>query len=214
MLCEHANLILIDYAEGTLDDPTRVQVEQHLESCATCQADFSAIHEWRTMAANWHDEVPPAFQPPVIEGQGIDFWDGLRQWFPTFASAAALVLVTVMWVQQPAPNGQLPSNGTASYETLPELPQAQKAAVVDSVLESSREQRQEELNALLEYLTAEMNRRSIETEESMRFIISSQIQGQQELDELYQRLEALLAESESPAQGQADTNDDTPGVLQ
>ena len=49
MLCEHANLILIDYAEGTLDDPTRAEVEQHLEGCDTCQADFSAIHEWRTM---------------------------------------------------------------------------------------------------------------------------------------------------------------------
>ena len=172
MLCEHANLILIDYAEGTLDEPTRSQVAEHLEGCPVCQADFAAIHEWRTMAANWHDEVPPPYQPPALDRHGPDFWEGLRQWFPTFASAAALVLVTVMWVQQPGSNGQLPSNGMASFETLPELPQAQKAAVVDSVLESSREQRQEEMNALLKHLTAEMNRRSIETEESMRFLIS------------------------------------------
>ena len=103
----------------------------------------------------------------------------------------------------------------ASFETLPELPQAQKAAVVDSVLESSREQRQEEMNALLKHLTAEMNRRSIETGESMRFLISSQIQGQQEMDELYQRLEALLAEGErQPATEATTNNDNLPRVLQ
>lgn len=206
MLCEDANLNLVDYAEGSLDTELLGDLQSHLETCATCQADYAAIHEWQSMAQNWHDEIPKGWQIPKIESQRPDVWEGLRQWFPTFASATALVLVTVMYFNQPLPNGILPGTSSASIETLPQLPQAQQAAVVDSVLESSREQRKEELNALLQYLTAEMNRRSIETEESLRFLVSSQIQGQKELDGLYHQIESLLTD---PTKTQTPTNADS-----
>lgn len=201
MLCEEANSQLVDYAEGALSASAHEAVETHLHGCATCQSDYSAITSLQSMAINWHDEQPPAWKIPEIErpaSEWMDEWlDGFRNWFPTFASATALVLVSVMYFDDSGQDSaQLPHNQVATgYEALPELPQAQQAAFVDSVLETSREQRQEEFSALLEYITAEMNRRSIETEESMRFILSSQIEGQKELDQLYQQIERLAQEN-------------------
>ena len=202
MLCEQINPQLIDYAEGGLSASVRNQVETHMNACTVCQNDFAAMNEWRTMAANWHDEVPPAWQIPALDRPSRleNFAASFRQWFPTIASATALVLVTVLYVQAPGVNsGTLPTNQAADYESLPQLPTATQAAF-DSALADNRQQRQQELSRVLELLTAEMNRRSLETEESLRFIISSQIEERKELDQLYQQLEALL-ETERSAPG-------------
>ncbi len=201
MLCEHANSRLVEYAEGVLDTDTQLEIKRHVEDCDTCQSDYAAIHQWRTMASHWHEESPPA-QPhfmAVTHSNHYNWWDRLRHWFPTFASATALVLVTVMYAQQFQSAGVLPSNAATNYDSLPKLPQATQAAVVDSVLKTSRDQRQAELSTLLKILTAEMNRRSADTENSLRYIISTQIQGQKELDLLYGQLEVLLANPENTA---------------
>ncbi len=202
MLCEEANSQLVEYAEGALPPVEHTAVEKHLHACVTCQSDYATITDLQSMSINWDDEQPPAWQIPELqhENPATDWLNGFRNWFPTFASATALVFVSVMYLTSSDTNGTLPSGQqVADLGTLPELPQAQQAAFVDTVLQTSREQRQEEFSALLEYITAEMNRRSIETEDSMRFILSSQIEGQKELDQLYQQIENL-----------ADTNTTTP----
>jgi len=197
MQCEQANPQLIEYAEGELPAAVTAEVEAHLNTCATCQADFAAISQWRGMAGNWHDEVVPNWKPaPVTGSGGRDLFENLRMWFPTATSTAALAMATLIFVQMPPQNGGvLPTQqpAAASYESLPPLPQATQAAMVQSVMEGSREQRAEELQALLKILKAEMDRRSIETEESLRFIISNQLQGQEELDELYKQVEAMMS---------------------
>ena len=103
-----------------------------------------------------------------------------------------------MYIQGPgseATSGFVTNQQVADYSDLPQLPQATQAAF-NNALESNRAQRQQELKSLLEILTAEMNRRSIETEESMRFLVTSQVQGQQELDLLYNQVEKLLSEQQ------------------
>ncbi|MEQ8691017.1 MAG: hypothetical protein RIC89_09325, partial [Pseudomonadales bacterium] len=96
-------------------------------------------------------------------------------------------------------SGFVANQQVADYSELPQLPQATQAAFNDA-LETNREQRKQELQTLLGILTAEMNRRSIETEESLRFLVSSQLQGQQELDQLYQQVEKLIDEPQGGAQ--------------
>lgn len=206
MLCEQANPQLVEYAEHELPADVQAQVEAHLDTCSTCQADFAAITQWRNMASNWHDEVVPSWKPAAVTGgNAADFFENFRMWFPTAASTAALAMVTLIFVQMPPQsNGTLPTQQpvAANYETLPPLPQANQAAqaaLVQSVMEGSREQRAEELQALLKILKAEMDRRSIETEESLRFIISNQLQGQEELDELYKQVEAMMSTSTASA---------------
>ena len=201
MHCEQANSLLVELASSELSTADSREIRQHLQQCATCQGDFELINAWRRMADNWHDEAPPPWDPSRLTGRRADPLTNLRLWFPTFASTAALLLAVFVYVQQPANTGTLPTRSTvADYQSLPELPKTQQAAVVDSVLASSRVQRQEELSALLKYLTAEMNRRSMETEESLRYIISSQIQDQQALDRLYQQVDRLLAQPAAASQ--------------
>jgi len=202
MLCNEASPQLVDYVSGDLSDSQRTALTEHLDGCASCQTDLASIHQWHgkldEWSAVWQDETPPAWQVPSVRSASPDFWQAVRTWFPTAASTAALVIVTIMFVQQPSvPNGILPSGqGTpVDFSTLPELPQATQAAMVQSVLEGSRDERGQELQALLKILKAEMDKRSIETEESLRYIISHQIQGQQELDELYNQVEALMTEN-------------------
>ncbi|MEM7099533.1 MAG: hypothetical protein AAF541_14810 [Pseudomonadota bacterium] len=202
MRCEEANALLVEYASDELSPELKLEVEASISGCDKCQADLEAIVSMQRMATTWHEETPPAWSPqPVTSGKPVlgDFLDNFRLWFPTFASATALVLVAVLFVQQGnfSDTGTLPANSTAAtdYQNLPQLPQgeAQQAALVQSVLESSEEQRAQEIQALLKVLKAEMDKRSIATEESLRYIISHQIQGQQELDELYRQVEELMA---------------------
>jgi hypothetical protein len=205
MLCEQANPQLIEYLANELPPEAQRQVHTHVQDCATCQSDLESIKQFHMMAENWQDEVVPNWDPNLVRTRqktSADPIDFLRMWFPTAASAAALAMVTLIFFQMPATNnGTLPQQSTvaAQYNTLPQLPQAtpaaQEAALVQSVMEGSREQRAEELQALLQILKAEMDRRSIETEESMRFIIANQLQGQQELDELYQQMEDIITQS-------------------
>ncbi len=216
MRCEEVSELLIEYAEGTLPPDVAAQVEAALPGCDQCQEDLAAIMEFRTMASSWHDEVPPAWKIPEVSNQsaGIgDFLEGFRQWFPTFASATALVLVAVLYAQTPAQTGQLPSGQMTDYESLPQLPTATQAAF-DSALETNREQRKQELTTLLEMLTAEMNRRSLETEESMRFLISSQIEEQRELDQLYRQVDALLKDGQASVDQPATETPQAEGVNQ
>jgi putative zinc finger protein len=192
MLCEHANPLLIEYATGELPAEEQQRVAAHLTDCAACQAEYAAVEHWQSMANNWQDEVVPQWHPAPMPKK--DWYENFRVWFPTAASTAALAMATLMYVQLPQTTGALPNpvNTPANYEHLPPLPQATQAAMVERVMEGSREQRAEELQALLKILKAEMDRRSIETEESLRFVITSQLQGQQELDALYKQVEDLM----------------------
>ena len=207
MQCEQANPLLVEHAAGELSSRLHQQIEAHLHDCETCQVDYAAIGEWSSLAKGWHDERAPTWQPPAMPGRA--YFELFRQWFPSFASAAALAMVALVYVQQPQSNGALPTTGqpmnAADYQNLPVLPQATQAAMVEQVMADSREQRQEELQALLKILKSEMDKRSIETEESLRFIISHQIQGQQELDDLYAQVEDMMtsnADSAMPGEAQ------------
>ena len=191
MLCEHANPQLIEFAAGELSSDSAAQVAAHVELCITCQSDLQAINQMQQMANNWQETVPPHWTP--LPAPKRDLFEHLRLWFPTAASTAALVMASLLYLQTPDTNGALPSqSNNIAYETLPPLPQATQAAMVESVMQRSQAQRQEELQALLRILKAEMDRRSIETEESLRFVISSQLQGQRELDALYRQVTDLI----------------------
>ena len=205
--CSDVETLMVEYLDGSLDQNLHQQMTEQIDSCANCQQTLADISEMRatveSWSTNWHDETPPAWEVPQSEVSNPlePFLEGFRQWFPTFASATALVLVSVLYVQSPESTpGQINASQLAEYNALPELPQATQAAF-DNALEDNRAQRQRELESLLEILTAEMNRRSLETEESLRYVVTSQVQGQREMDQLYQQVERLLAESDRDNQG-------------
>ncbi len=175
-----------------------MQVGEHLTTCSDCQADYNTITELRALAAGWHDEVPPNWQPPnVVSSGGASLsLDWLRDWFPTGASATALVLVSVMFLREPEVLQVEPTDPASTAfaqfnSNTPQLSPAGEASLVQNVLDSARQQRQQELAALMTVMKAEMDRRTLETEESLRYVISHQMQGQQEIDDLQRRLQRV-----------------------
>ncbi len=190
MQCEHARDHLFDYLDDHLPDDVRRQVSSHLDGCDACQADYSSAFALARYETVWHDQTPPRWQPPRIERTPFA-WPSFFQWFPTLASTAALAFVALLYFD---------TAGNQGYELQQPLPtqpvsfpdEARESLLVQNVLESSRSQRQKELEALVKLLKAEMDRRSLETEESLRYVIAHQVQEQQELDELRRKVQKTL----------------------
>ncbi len=185
MRCEEARLMLFDFVDRTLSQDAQVQLSEHLEHCTECSSDLESLNDLSLQAEVWHDLPAPPWQAPGVRGNFS--WGGLQQWFPSLASALALILVAGLYLQQPTQSAGRPVDATR----MPMPPAAGTSALpvngsVDALMTSNRLERQQELQALVQLLTAEMDRRNEETEESLRYVIAHQIQGQREIDDLYQ----------------------------
>ena len=200
MRCEQARAHLFEYADETLPEHARSAVSAHLESCPACREDYESIVELTLRASVWHDVPAPRWQPPVIGGRlGLE---SFRLWFPSVASALALLLVVGLYLRPAAPEGiGVPRQPVAG--ALERLPVQTGAALpvnanLESMLTNNRLERQQELQALVQLLRAEMDRRSEETEESLRYVIAHQLQGQREIDDLYQYVRKVSAGTSPP----------------
>lgn len=192
MHCEQARQRLfdrLDLAQPPPDD----ELAGHLESCPECLAMHRDVTDMQARARVWHEVAPPPWhagpgaQPGAAAAQPAGWLPVFQQWFPVLASTAALVLaVSIHWQQAPAGAQPAPlevtSDGTLASEV-----------TADQLLALSRRERQQELEALTALLKAEMDRRSLETEESLKYVISHQIQSQRELDAVRGRLAQAAA---------------------
>jgi anti-sigma factor RsiW len=167
MLCEQSRTLLFDYVDETLADSVLTEVSAHLDRCAACQADCQSIRELSAQASTWHDLTPPVWQPPPVHAspQSSGFIQVLQSWFPTVASTVALTLVISMNLQGGGNPVEVPAEG--------------------------RIERQQELQTLVRLVMSEMDRRSQETEENLRYVITHQIQGQRDIDDLYQQVREI-----------------------
>jgi hypothetical protein len=183
--------MLFDYQDRILSRTSENQLSEHLEHCAECASDLQSLNDLTLQTQVWHDLPAPPWQAPGVQGNFS--WGGLQQWFPSLASALALILVAGLYLQQPRQPAALPAE-TGRFSTPPAsgtaaLPiRTNSATDIDALLTSNRLERQQELQALVQLLTAEMDRRNEETEESLRYVIAHQLQGQREIDDLYQYL--------------------------
>jgi len=200
MRCEDARIRLFDYVDHTLADNERADLTEHLDTCVSCSSDLETLSDLALQAQVWHDLPAPRWQPPRV-GSSFDS-SALQQWFPSLASALALILVAGLYLQ-PAPTA-LPVAGNSSQtvagtqRTGNTIPVSTSA---DALVISNRLERQQELQALVQLLRAEMDRRNEETEESLRYVIAHQLQGQQEIDDLYQYIRKVSLDT-TPQQEQ------------
>ncbi len=201
MECNDIRDSLVDYVEDQLPEQQRQRISAHLETCESCQHDYQSAFTLARYAEIWHDEAPPVWQAPRIGGQRQTM-AGFFRWFPTMASAAALMLVIAMYVEDRSASARQTVQPTVaampSYPLQTQEAKAHEATLVRNVLESSRSQRQRELEVLVKLLKAEMDRRSLETEESLRYLIAHQIEKEQELDELRSTIEQIDPERSLP----------------
>jgi hypothetical protein len=196
MLCDQAQSLLFDYVDDHLPDQVRLDVGDHIETCTDCQADYQGILALQSQASLWHDLPAPQWQPPAMPGKSI--FEAFQQWFPSLASAAALIAVAVLYIGQPSTDvtGTVPTPVSFPADSAGgnNFPPAGLPVVytgdngLETIMLDNRMQRQEELQALVRLLRSEMDRRSEETEESLRYVIAHQIQGQREINDLYDRL--------------------------
>jgi hypothetical protein len=181
--------MLFDYQDRTLTERAQTQLNDHLEHCAECRSDLESLNDLSLQAEVWHDLPAPPWQAPGV--RGTFSWDGLQQWFPSLASALALILVAGLYLQPPtlsmsAPAETARNTAAPAYGAAAQPVAANADANMDTLLTNNRLERQQELQALVQLLTAEMDRRNEETQESLRYVIAHQIQGQREIDDLYQ----------------------------
>ena len=195
--------LLFDYVDDVLDLETRRAVSERLEASAELQADYALILDAQNRAQVWHEIPAPYWNPPRIVSQTRWVWENLNllQWFPTAASATALLLVVAIYFRGPdvaspgtvAPAAAIPVTPQYLQQDLREasFEDPAQTAFAQVLLETGRQQRQEELTSMMKILTAEMNIRSIETQESLGYIIRHQIEEQKDLDELYEQVQRI-----------------------
>jgi len=189
MHCDEARDDLLE----RLDTPAveSPELAAHLEGCEECRALCDDIRAMQSQARVWHDVNPPPWTADVRSwheagrprSAGSPWLGLLQQWFPVVASTAALLLALGIYLDEPAPR-DTPVGEVAT------VPQVRNPAATEALLAASRRERRQEMEALTALLKAEMDRRSLETEESLKYIISHQIQSQRELEAMRGRLVA------------------------
>lgn len=205
MNCDDARSNLFELVEdaGGLAPAEREALQAHVAGCPSCSADIEAIRTWRQHAQAWQDEPTPRWNRPRIERPA---WRDWRVWFPVAASTAALA-IAVAAVVGPGGTGDdgAPVPAVATYD--PELQrqlvdaalaqfreeldgrrEADRSLLLQAAMEAARDQREEELTALAVFLKAEMDRRSLETEENLRYLITDQVRDRRRLEDLFQRV--------------------------
>ena len=200
MDCKEVQALLFEYADGTLSEYAQQEITRELTDCPECQAALQQIRLMERRAATWYDVPAPAWRPPSVASDTSGL---ILRWFPSVASAAALVIAIAVWTTAPAPPASNPGSLNVSgnvptalqlTDQLNEFESRQtvsQSLLAESLLEMTRQQREKELAALVRLLKAEMDRRELATEDSLRYIIAHQIQGQQELDNLSDQVQRI-----------------------
>jgi len=180
MHCDRARDALLERLDRPLDTAAATALEAHLDGCADCRELATGIADLETQARVWHELPPPPWNPAAglvadaSASPGRGWHAVITTWFPTLASAAALLLALTVFLRSGAdPGAELPAQ-TAAAEPA--------GAAVEQLLAATRAEREQELEALTTLIKAEMDRRSLETEQSLKYVISHQIQRQRPLD--------------------------------
>jgi hypothetical protein len=117
MKCVEATEYLSDYQEGILAPEVRLNLDRHLESCAGCRAELAALSSVFELLATDIPEVdvPSGFRASILakiaeqeqQHTHLSLWErifGRSPWAiaATLASAAAILVVGVLLLRQPA----------------------------------------------------------------------------------------------------------------
>ncbi|MCZ6890881.1 MAG: hypothetical protein O7H39_20500 [Gammaproteobacteria bacterium] len=200
MNCDDVQPRLFDLVDQRLDRAVETSIFEHLADCETCSTELASIRHWQLQATVWHDVQPPRWTPPRLQhnwSRGIT--SSFVRWFPVAASASALALAIValtMFWRMPSQNltdlatriGRIEAGqseiANAGFDAFSRDWAAREGLVVESILRASETKHDRELATLVKLLKAKMDRQALETEESLRYVIAHQIQGQERLEQL------------------------------
>lgn len=207
MDCDQAGPLLVEFAEGSVDEQTARRIREHVDSCDDCSGVLATVAAWQGHAMAWEDEPAPVLLVPHRRRRGRRFdpaglfggdWLPPSRWLPAAASVAALALATAAFLrsgpgpapapQQPLaaePSGQFMNAGFDEWrEDFEQRIEVDRSLLLEAVLVANDDRRQRELEALVRVLKAQMDRQALETNESLRYVVAHQLQEQERLDEL------------------------------
>lgn len=217
MNCDQCKSDLFGFVEGTLNASRRGEIDDHLQGCEPCNRALADIWQMQMIASRWHDEqVPPHWKPRSL------FFD-TAPWLPRLQLATSVasifLLVIVLADVRISTRDGIEVGAVRDYIDSAELTgemsafrQSQQADVqrrldrfssqqvatnqllLRTILETSREERRDELAAVFALLDEQDDQRSRETRESLRYLIASQVEDKRDIE----RLDRALTQVSDP----------------
>ncbi len=206
--CEQCQANLFDFAEDRLAPLEKQLVDQHLQHCVDCQDELSAIWHLESRASEWQDQSVPAWNRKRFFFEPSP-WPFRMQWVASFVSLLVLVLVLAQarvstidgltisfagnndyvsrqdMMQQIAKlEDQQQTHLESSVQKLRSQQITTNQLLLRTIMDANRLERREDLGNLLVLWEQIQDQRSLSTEESLRFLISSQVQDRREIQEL------------------------------
>jgi len=206
MNCEQCQDGLFNYVESTLAAQPKQDMDEHLQNCEECSAMLTDIWEMQNISMRWHDEPTPKWN----RSMGLfdtNPWPFRLQWAASFASIFVLVLVlgevristndglTIDfgrdYVSPEQLNQQLVALKNSQKEELntnvvrlTENQVATNQLLLRTMLDTRRRERREDLGSMLVLLEEQQSQQTNTTQESLRYLIASQVKDRQEIEEL------------------------------
>lgn len=202
--CTQCEDKLFDFHEGNLDASTAAEVDAHLKTCDACAQLLNDIWQMNLVSTRWQDQ-----QVPVLQANRGDYhfrksgWQ-LPQLIATAASilALAVVLTDTMLDRASAPDvvtqAQLAEYRSTQdqrfnerFQRLTDQQVASNQLVLRTMLDTSRQERKEDLATLVTYWNTTQARQYQQTEEDLRYLLASQAEDEkdiQQLSDAFQRI--------------------------
>jgi hypothetical protein len=212
--CEQCKAQLFDFVDGNLPPLEQQIVDQHLQHCESCSSELGSIWNLQSRVSHWSDERVPRWNKKQFFFEPSP-WPMRMQWATSFASVFVLILVLTearistvdgLTVDFAGKNARYVSQ-TELTEQITQV-QLQQQADLDTsvqklnsqqittnqlllrtVLDTSRQERREDLGNMFVLWEEAQDQRAMSTEESLRYLIASQVQDRREIRDLNEALE-------------------------
>ncbi len=192
MNCAECEDKLFEFNEGVLSPDEAAAVDAHLATCEDCSALLSDIWQMKLTASRWQVERPVPWQK--TSGSVQNEWQ-LPQVIATAASIVAIVLVLAditLWGGEPtvtsedlaALKTEILTDQDARFDKLTDQQVESNQLLVRTLLETSRNERQEELTTLVNYWNASQAQYLQNTEDSLRYLLASQVEDERDIQQL------------------------------
>ncbi|HKI73219.1 MAG TPA: hypothetical protein VJ998_01155 [Pseudomonadales bacterium] len=204
--CSDARLQIMDLVDQPTATFDREVLNGHLEHCEACRTTLAELWELQAMATRWRDA-------PVPQWTRRDAFFERRSWLPRLqiASAVASVVVLVLMlsqVQVSTKDGlsvsfghgyvgrqelatqlrqlrdQQQANLSASIARLSNTQAANNQLVMNTLLTRSRDERRQDLSNLLTIFQDSQARQSRQTQDSLQYLVASQVQDRRDIKQL------------------------------
>ncbi len=214
--CEQCRLMLDRVLDDSIDPQDRTGVNAHLDECEECRALLAELWDLQALATRWREQSVPAWQ------RRGHFFES-TPWLPrlqvagAFASVLVLVLVlarvevstadgfTVRFGEAYATRDQLETSMEqlqqdqaqqlqAGIDRLTSQQVASNQLLLRTALDLSRQERREEMSNLVTLMDDRRDRRYRETEESLRYLVASQVEDRRNIRQLNQAIQLVASE--------------------